>query len=104
MRFAVINNRKIAQRARRDAEAENRPPRQGPPQIPHGTVIGNVVIKLHGQTVEAELLQAGDRCRSYGVRIDGKMLPKIMGLYRAAAEVSSCIARVPGKRSDFWQD
>ncbi len=104
MRFATINRRKIAQRARRDAEAELRPIRQGPPQIPHGTVIGSVVIQLHGQTVEAELLQAGDRCRSYGVRIDGKMLPKVMGLYRAAAKVSSRVALVPGKRSDFWQD
>lgn len=67
-------------------------------------MIGRIVIELHGQRVEAELLQAGDRCRSYGVRIDSKMLPKVMGLYRAAAKVSSRVARVPGKRSDFWQD
>lgn len=103
MRFAVINNRKIAQRARRDAEAESRPPRQGPPQIPHGTVVGRVLIELHGQRVEAELLQAGDRCRSYGVRIEGNVIG-VMGLYRAAAKVSSRIARVPGKRSDFWDE
>lgn len=104
MRFAQINRRKIAQRARRDAEREDQPPRQGPPQIPHGTVIGRIVIELHGQRVEAELLQAGDRCRSHGVRVDGQLLPKVMGLYRAAAETSRLIARVPGKRSDFWDD
>lgn len=103
MRFAAINSRKIAQRARRDAEAEKRPPRQGPPQTPHGTVIGRIVIEYHGQRVEAEILQAGDRARSHGVRIDGPMVG-VMGLYRAAAEVSSRLARVPGKRSDFWQD
>lgn len=104
MRFAHTTRRQISQRARRDAEAECRPPRQGPPQIPHGTVIGRVLIELHGQRVEAELLQAGDRCRSHGVRIDGKLLPRVMGLYRAAVEVSARIARVPGKRSDFWDD
>lgn len=101
MRFASINRRCIAQRARRDAEAEDRPIRNGPPQIPHGTVIGRIVIEYHGQRVEAEILQAGDRCRSHGVRIDGKVVG-VMGLYRAAAEVSSRLARVPGSRSDFW--
>lgn len=103
MRFATINRRKIAQRARRDAEAELRPIRQGPPQIPHGTVIGRIVIEYHGQRVEAEILQAGDRCRTHGVRINGEP-PRLMGLYRAAAESSSRVARVPGKRSDFWGD
>lgn len=104
MRFAATPRRQISQRARRDAEAEAIPPRQGPPQIPHGTVIGRILIELHGQRVEAELLQAGDRCRSHGVRIDGQMLPTVMGLYRAAATVSARLARVPGKRSDFWDD
>ncbi len=103
MRFAAINNRRIAQRARRDAEAESLPMRQGPPSIPHGTVIGRIVVELHGQRVEAELLQAGDRCRSHGVRIDGKVIG-VMGLYKAACEATARIARVPGKRSDFWDD
>ena len=103
MRFAHINRRKVAQRARRDAERDDRPPRDGPPQIPHGTVIGRVVIEYHGQRVEAELLQAGDRARSHGVRIDGLVIG-MMGLYRAAALASSRVARVPGKRSDFWVD
>ena len=101
MRFAHINRRSIAQRARRDAEREDEL-RQGPPCIPQGTVIGKIVIELHGQHVEAELLQAGDRCRSHGVRIDGDVVG-LMGLYAAAALVSSRIARVPGKRSDFWE-
>lgn len=103
MRFAAINCRKVSQRARRDAEAEARPIRQGPPQIPHGSVIGRIVIEYHGQRVEAEILQAGDRCRSHGVRIDGAMVG-MMGLYRAAAAATSRVARVPGKRSDFWGD
>lgn len=103
MRFAHTNRRCISQRARRDAEAEGRPVRQGPPQIPHGTVIGRILIQYHGQTVEAEILQAGDRCRTHGVRINGVMQPKTMGLYRAAAVATSKLARVPGKRSDFWE-
>ena len=54
--------------------------------------------------VEAELLQAGERCRSHGVRIDGQIAPKLMGLYAAAALVTSRISRVPSSRSDFWRD
>lgn len=104
MRFAHTTRRCIAQRARRDAEAESRPIRQGPPQIPHGSVIGRVIIEYHGQRVEAEILQAGDRSRSHGVRIDGVMQPKMMGLYRVAAIATARVARVPGKRSDFWAD
>lgn len=103
MRSAHTNHRRsIAQRARRDAEAEARPIRQGPPQIPHGTVVGRIVIEYHGQRVEVELLQAGERCRSHGVRIDGAMQPEMMGLYAAAAKATARIARVPSRRSDFW--
>jgi hypothetical protein len=48
------------------------------------------------------LLQAGERCRSHGVRIDGAMQPEMMGLYAAAAKATARIARVPSRRSDFW--
>lgn len=102
MRSAYTNRRSISQRARRDAEAEARPIRQGPPQIPHGAVVGRIVIEYHGQRIEVELLQAGERCRSHGVRIDGAMQPEMMGLYAAAAKATARIARVPSRRSDFW--
>ena len=102
MRSAYINRRSIAQRARRDAEAEAKPIRHGPPQMPHGAVIGRIVIEYHGQRVEVELLQAGERCRSHGVRIDGAMEPTMMGLYAAAAKATARLARVPSRRSDFW--
>jgi hypothetical protein len=103
MRFAYTNNRRISQRARRDAEAEQREPRRGPPSIPHGTVIGSIVVTYHGQRVVAEILQAGDRARTHGVRIDGGAT-ELMGLHRAAVRVASLVSRVPGKRSDFWDD
>ena len=68
---------------------------------PHGTPIGRIVIEYHGQRVEAVILQAGDRARTHGVQIgDGPV--QLMGLYRAAALASAKVARVPGKRSDFW--
>ena len=102
MRSAPINRRKRAQRARRDAEREDRPARLGPDFPPHGTPIGRIVIELHGQRVEAVLLQAGERCRSHGVVLDGDLLPEPMGLYAAAALVSSRIARAPSSRSDFY--
>lgn len=102
MRSAYTNRRSIAQRARRDAEDEAKPIRQGPPQMPHGAVIGRIVIEYHGQRVEVELLQAGERCRSHGVRIDGAMEPTMMGLYAAAAKATARLARVPSRRSDFW--
>jgi hypothetical protein len=100
MRFAHTNNRSIAQRARRDAEREA-DSRSGPPSIPHGTVIGRIVIEYHGQRVEAEILQAGDKCRTHGIRIGGDPVV-MMGLYKAAVLVASRIARVPSRRSDFW--
>lgn len=102
MRSAHTNRRCIAQRARRDAEREQAP-RPGPPSIPHGTVIGRIVIEYHGQRVEATILQAGERCRTHGVQIDGGQV-QVMGLYRAAALVSGMVARVPSRRSDFWRD
>lgn len=100
MRFAKTKNRSIAQRARRDAEREDNP-REGPPVIPHGTVIGRIVIEYRGQRVEAEILQAGEKCRTHGVRIDGGPV-ELMGLYRAAAVASGKVARMPSVRSDFW--
>jgi hypothetical protein len=100
MRFAKTNRRAISQRARRDAEREG-DRREGPPVIPHGTVIGRIVIEYHGQRVEVEILQAGERCRTHGVRIDGGPV-ELMGLYRAAALASGKVARMPSQRSDFW--
>lgn len=97
-----INRRTIAQRARRDAEREANP-RSGPPAIPHGTPIGRIVVEYRGQSVEAVLLQAGDRCRTHGVEIDGQVVG-MMGLYKAAALLTSMVARMPGKRSDFWNE
>jgi hypothetical protein len=64
-------------------------------------VIGRIVVEYHGQRVEVDLLQAGECCRSHGVRIDGEVVG-VMGLYKAAALASSKLARVPSKRSDFW--
>ena len=101
MRSDYTNNRSIAQRARRDGEREANP-RPGPPIIPHGAEVGRITIELHGQVVTATLLQAGERCRSYGVTIDGASL-EVMGLYRAAALVGAKVARMPSRRSDFWK-
>lgn len=100
MRFAKTNRRSIAQRARRDAEREGSP-RQGPPTIQHGAEIGEVVIRYHGQEVRAVLYQAGERCRTHGVSIEGGPV-MLMGLYAACAALSGCVARVPSRRSDFW--
>lgn len=102
MRFTNINRRRIAQRARRNAERERAVPRAGPPSIPHGTQIGRIVIEYHGQRVAATILQAGDRCRSHGVIIDGGPVA-LMGLYAATRAVQAKLARVPARRSDFWE-
>ena len=74
---------------------------RGTPLPPHGTVIGRIVIEYHGQRVEGALLQAGDRCRTHGLVIDGSE-PVLCGLYQACAKVGARIARVPGKRSTIW--
>lgn len=102
MRSAHINNRTRAQRARRDAEREAAP-RPGPPAIPHGTVVGRIVVELHGQRVETVLLQAGEHCRTYGVCIDGEEAVP-MGLYAAAARTTAKVSRMTSRRSDFWRD
>ncbi len=101
MRTAHINRRSIAQRARRDAEREAAP-RDGPPTIPHGTVIGRIVIEYHGQRIEAEILQAGAKCRTHGIRIGDEPV-QLMGLYRAAVMLTSRLARAPGRRSECWE-
>ena len=103
MRSAHINARSLAQRARRDAEREEREPRAGPPAIPHGTIVGRIVVELHGQRVETMLLQAGEHCRTYGVSIDGAE-PELLGLYAAATRTTARVSRMPSRRSDFWRD
>ena len=70
---------------------------------PHGAVIGRIVIELHGQRVEAIIRQAGTRCRTHGVSINGGPV-QLLGLYRAAALVSAEVARLPSIRSDAWRD
>ena len=102
MRFDKTNRRSRSQRARRDAEREANP-RPGPPLIPHGAEVGSITIRLHGQEVTATLLQAGEKCRTYGVSIDGGPV-ELLGLYRAAVAVSAKLARMPPRRSDFWLD
>lgn len=101
MRSAHTNRRKIAQRARRDAERDAMPPRPGPDLPPHGQQIGSIVVEYHGQRVEAVILQAGSRCRTHGVSINGGPV-QTMGLYRACAAVSARLGRLPSRRSDRW--
>lgn len=100
MRSAQTNRRSRAQRARRDAEGEDLPER-GDTLPPHGTVIGRIRIEYHGQVIEAKLLQAGDKARTHGLQFDAEP-PELMGLYRAAVTAAAKLARVPGKRSGFW--
>lgn len=102
-RANCTDKRRIAQRARRDAERELLPPRDGPPTLAHGEPVGRIVLELHGQRVEARLLATGHHCRSYGVEINGIMLG-VMGADRAWTEVSQRVARLPSARSDFWRD
>jgi hypothetical protein len=94
--------------------SKRRPPRRLPqPQAeplhhagtmpPHGAVIGRILIEYHGQRVEAEIRQAGERCRTHGVSIAGGPV-ELMGLYRAAALVSARVARAPGLRSGVRRD
>jgi hypothetical protein len=72
--------RQISQRARRDGELVLRAPS---PQLPrHGVRVGAITFELFGQKVEAELLATGHHCRSYGVRVDGKVIG-VMGADRA---------------------
>ena len=96
MRFAKINNRSRAQRARRDAEAEERPP--APMYPPHGTVIGKITFELYGTAVTAELLSTGKHCRTYGIRIGGTVIG-VMGADRAWREVSGRVPRMLSIRS-----
>ena len=100
MRSAKTNNRSRAQRARREAEREDAP-RAGPPSIPHGTRIGSIHLTYHGQVVEVDILQAGDKARTHGFAFNGQP-PIVMGLYRALATAGGLVARLPGRRSGFW--
>lgn len=88
----ATNNRQFAQRARRDYEREQRPERDYPPTYYHGEVVGAVTFELHGRVVKAELLATGKHCRSFGVRIDGKVIG-VMGMWGASLEVSKRMAR-----------
>lgn len=65
--------------------------------------IGRIVIEYHGQRVEAVIYQAGERCRTHGVSIDGGPVA-LMGLYAAAVATQAKLARLPSARSDFWRD
>lgn len=102
-RANCVDKQRIAQRARRDAERDQRPPREGPPILAHGEPVGRIVLEMHGQRVEARLLATGRHCRSYGVEIDGVVLG-VMDADRAWSEVSRRVARLRSPRSDFWFD
>ena len=69
----------------------------------HGAQIGRIVIEYRGQMVEAIIRQAGERCRTHGVSINGGPV-QLIGLYRAAALASAAVARLPSVRSDAWRD
>ena len=96
MRYADINKRKLAQRARRDAEAELRDPA---PQYPaHGSLVGSITFTLHGQTVTVEFLSTGKHSRTHGVRINGELRQKVMGVDRAWREASKLMPRMMSLR------
>lgn len=87
--------RHIAQRARRDAEAELRDPA---PQYPrHGKRVGWITFVLFGRKVRAELLSTGKHCRSYGVKIDGEIVG-VLGADKAWGEVSKRMPRMASLR------
>ena len=96
MRSAKTNKRKLAQRARRDAEAELRDPA---PQYPaHGSPVGSITFTLHGQTVNVEFLSTGKHSRTHGVRINGELRQKVMGVDRAWREASKLMPRMMSLR------
>ncbi len=96
MRSGKTNRRSIAQRARRDAEAELRDP--SPQYPPRGAVVGEVILRLHGHEVRAELLSTGQHCRTHAVRIGAETLPGTMGVDRAWREVSRRLPRMMSLR------
>lgn len=64
-----------------------------PAYPPHGEVVGEIVFRLHGQEVRAELLSTGKHCRSYGVQIGGEVIG-VMGAEQAWREVSALVPRM----------
>ena len=88
---------------RRSAPKRHAEPLQHADMPPHGTQIGRIVIEYRGQVVEAKILQAGERCRTHGVSINGGPV-QLLGLYRAAALATAEIARLPSVRSSMWWD
>ena len=71
---------------------------EAPAYPPHGAVVGEVILRLHGHEVRAELLSTGKHCRSYGVQIGGEVVG-VMGADRAWGVVS---ARMPRMMSIRW--
>ena len=96
MRSANTNRRSLAQRARRDAEREQREP--APSYESHGRVVGSITLRLHGCETTAELLSTGKHCRSYGVMIGGRVVG-VMGADRAWREVSTRVPRMMSIRN-----
>lgn len=88
---------------RRSAPKRHAEPLQHADMPPHGKQIGRILIEYRGQVVEAKILQAGDRCRTHGVSIDGGPV-ELLGLYRAAALATAKVARLPSIRSTLWRD
>lgn len=96
MRSAHTTRRSIAQRARRDAEGELRPP--SPQYPPHGEEVGRITLSLYGHEVTARLLSTGHHCRSYGVEIGGRVVG-VMGAYEAwRLHISPAVARMMSLR------
>lgn len=69
-----------------------------PSYQPHGEMIGEIILRLHGRECRAELLSTGKHCRSYGVRIDGQIVG-VMGAYEAWREVSRRMPRMMSIRN-----
>lgn len=99
MRSSKTTRRSIAQRARRDAEAELREP--GPEYPAHGVRVGRIIFELHGREIVADLLSTGHHCRSYGVRIAETVLDDVMGADAAWREISRRMPRMMSLRRCF---
>ena len=69
--------------------------REAAPAYPaHGEQVGEIIFRLHGHEAIAELLSTGKHCRSYGVRIGGRVVG-VMGADRAWSEyVSPAVPRM----------
>lgn len=54
----------------------------------HGTEVGEILLRLHGQEARVLLLSTGKHCRSYGVEFRGQVVG-VMGVDRAFSRIVS---------------